>query len=148
MPLTCDARSLRVICKAPDGLFDEQRGAVILPTRDCLRTHARRTMQAALNQYGIGPVAQVIFAPVLVVAEAETVDGLDRLRDAALFNYWLFEYADLPLERKREIASAELERWGGTIEAAAAEVTRTADDLAATASDQPSRADNLDSSER
>ena len=76
--------------------------------------------------YAIGPVAQVLFAPVLVMAEAKMVERVDCLRDAALFNHWLFEHADLPIEKKREIASAWLERWGSSVEAAALSVADAA----------------------
>jgi hypothetical protein len=126
IPLTCDARGLREICHAPEGPGDQTCGAVILPTRACLRTHARRTMQGALKMYGIGPVAQALFAPVLVMAEAKMVDRLDRLRDAVLCEHWLFEHADLPPSKKREIASAWRERWGGRAEEAAMSVAGAA----------------------
>jgi hypothetical protein len=79
-------------------------------------------MRGALNMYGIGPAAQVVFSPVLAMAETKTVDQLDRLRGAAMFNHWLFEHADLPAEQKREIAAAKLEEWGGNVESAAQSV--------------------------
>lgn len=128
IPLTCDARMLREIYRAPDGPGEQACGAVILPTRACLRKHVQLTMRGALKMYGIGPVAQVLFAPVLAMAETKMVDQLDRLRDAALFNHWLFEHADLPVEKKREIASAWLERWGGSVEEAALSVADTAEE--------------------
>ena len=122
IPLTCDEHALRKICQSSDGPSNQMGGALVLPTRACLRTNVRRMMQGALELYGIGPVAQVMFAPIMAMAETKAVDRLDRLRDAALFNHWLFKHADLPIERKQEIAAAKLESWGEGAEAAAASI--------------------------
>ncbi len=135
VPLTCDARGLRAICRAPDGPSARECGAVILPTLACLRAQVRRMMRDALKMYGIGPVAQMVFAPVLAMVEAKTVDRLDRLREAALFEHWLFEHADVAPEQKYAIASERRERWGGSVEAAAASVASAADAINVTTTD-------------
>ncbi len=126
IPLTCDEQALKDVCATPDAMSDQHRTALIIPTRACLRTNIRKAMRSALKLYGIGPVAQVVFAPVLAIAEGKAVDRLDRLREVALFNHWLFEHADLPIERKREIARTKLEEWGGSVEAAAVSIVGAA----------------------
>ncbi|MFQ5492140.1 MAG: hypothetical protein ACE5GE_15600 [Phycisphaerae bacterium] len=131
MPLTCDALCLRDICGAPEALAANVDEVLILPTRACLREGVRRVMKDALKQYGIGPVAQLFFAPILVLVETQTVDKVARLRDAALFNHWLFQHDDLAWAEKRKIASAYLERWGHAVEADAAVVAAAARDAAA-----------------
>lgn len=126
MPLAIDPSCLGEVCEAPRELVGSVGGAVILPTRACLRENARRVVKDALKQFGIGPVAQVLFAPILAMAEARMVDHVARLRDAALFNYWLFEHADLAWAEKRKIASDYLERLGVAVESDAAEVAAAA----------------------
>ena len=105
-----------------DARTDRTDGALILPTRAALRTHVRRMMQGTLTLFGIGPAAQVLFAPVLIIGESKTVDQLDGLRRMAIFNHWLFEFADLPIEQKRAIARARAEELSGQAAAAAAAI--------------------------
>ena len=124
-PLTCDAEGLRRTCQAPNGMAGVTRSqtagsALVLPTRACLRSHLHRTTEGVLKLYGIGPVAQAVFAPALAITESKAVDRLDRLRALALFKYWLFEHAELSIEQKRGIAAARIEDWGGSVEVVAA----------------------------
>lgn len=126
MPLTCDGPCLRQVCGAPEQLAAGVDGALILPTRACLRENVRRVVKDAAKEYGVGPVAQVFLAPVLAIYEARLVDHVARLRDAALFNYWLFADAELPWAEKRKISSDYLERLGVEVESDAAVVAAAA----------------------
>ncbi len=61
-------------------------------------------------------------------------DQVSSLREAALYNDWLFEHADLPWPEKK-IAEAYTQRWGQAAEAQAMLIantaTKTADDITA-----------------
>lgn len=126
IPLTCDVACLREVCNTPEELIGSIDLAIIIPTRACLHENARQMTRDALSCYGIGPAAQFLMAPVIAMAEAKTVNQMSVFREAALYNYWLFEHADLPWTEKQEIASAYLERWAGVAEGEASLVEAAA----------------------
>jgi hypothetical protein len=116
LPLACDVPCLQEVVRAPEAVVADVDGALILPTQGCLRENVRRMMAGAYRAYGIGPVARVLFAPLMTLVEAKTVAAFAQLRDVALFEYWLFACTELSWPEKRELAAAYSERKLGAVE--------------------------------
>lgn len=131
-PLICDPTCLRELCDVPEKMIADVDLAIIIPTSACLRHNTGRLVHDALKMYGIGPVAQVLLAPVVALAKSKVVRQMSALREAALYNYWLFENPDLTETEKRKLAAAYLERWVGDVEASAAGVAEVAIDTVGT----------------
>lgn len=124
MPLSCDQRCLREVVRAPHEILENVDGVLILSTRAALGAHVHRLVDSACKQYGIGPVARVLGAPLIAIVEAKSVDVLAKSRDVALLEHWVFGHAGLSWEKKRELAAAYRERLLGELEAGVTSVER------------------------
>jgi hypothetical protein len=69
----------------PDGVPEEAQWAVVMPSRALVRKCNKAVIRGALNEAGIGPVAQVLLAPVLVPAEEMALSAAAATRNVALF---------------------------------------------------------------
>ncbi len=130
LPLVCDVPCLQEVVRAPEAVVADVDGALILPTQDCLRENVRRMMAGAYKAHGIGPVARVLVAPLATLVEAKTVAAFARLRDIALFEYWLFACTELSWSEKRELAAAYSQRKLGEVKSDVASIVSAAHDTA------------------
>lgn len=89
-PLLCDRQTLRQMLNAPDAVIENTDAALIVPTRALIDRNTHRLIRGALEKQGVGPVAQVAFAPLLALVEAKSADLVALSRDVAVYEYWVF----------------------------------------------------------
>jgi hypothetical protein len=86
VPLQLAREQFAEVLDLPGGVPEDARWAVAIPSRALVRKCNKAVIRGALNEKaGIGPVAQVLLAPVLIPAEAMALDAVAATRNVALF---------------------------------------------------------------
>lgn len=116
-PLLCDQAMLRDMLGAPAELVTRVETVLILPTDGLIRQNAKKMLRSALERQGVGPVAQVVLAPVLALVELKTAELMSAAREVAVYELWAFTNpawsAD---EKQRRVEAYRQARLGAAAE--------------------------------
>jgi len=120
-PLLCDSAMLQDMLGAPTELVTRVQTVLILPTDGLIHRNTKQMLRSTLERQGVGPVAQLMLAPILTLVELKTAELMSAAREVAVYEFWAFTNpawsAD---EKQRHVAAYRQARLGAVAETPAA----------------------------